>query len=212
MCKRLHPGFETQGRRHQKSKTGVSVAPLKGHVSSKNFKKKYNVIFLLFESLLIAYLHPEPHPLYLLVGDVLEPEELFEHGMLVALLYVRALFLHLPRHQAHLQRGNNVRITRELNCTVPFVGYVRCTFGILGLILRLLHKIRLLVSVSPVYCWRYKIHWTTSLPHLRVITFAVTRVDPLWGSKPHVCSTACNGSRIVRCKIHYNIPNQHTHY
>ena len=23
----IHPGFETQGRRHQKSKTGVSVAP-----------------------------------------------------------------------------------------------------------------------------------------------------------------------------------------
>ena len=39
-CKRgIHPGFETQGRRHQKSKTGVSVAPPKGYMSSKNFKK-----------------------------------------------------------------------------------------------------------------------------------------------------------------------------
>ena len=36
----LHPGFETQGRRYQKSKTGVSVAPQKGHVSSKNFRIK----------------------------------------------------------------------------------------------------------------------------------------------------------------------------
>ena len=37
----IHPGFETQGRRHQKSKTGVSVAPRKGLMSSKNlFKKK----------------------------------------------------------------------------------------------------------------------------------------------------------------------------
>ena len=35
----IHPGFETQGRCHQKSKTGVSVAPQKGLVSSK-FKKK----------------------------------------------------------------------------------------------------------------------------------------------------------------------------
>ena len=26
-CKRVHPSFETQGRRHQKSETGVSVAP-----------------------------------------------------------------------------------------------------------------------------------------------------------------------------------------
>ena len=26
----IYPGFETQGRRHQKSKTGVSVAPQKG--------------------------------------------------------------------------------------------------------------------------------------------------------------------------------------
>ena len=32
----IHPGFETQGRRHQKSKTGVSVAPQKGLASSKN--------------------------------------------------------------------------------------------------------------------------------------------------------------------------------
>ena len=39
-CKRVHPGFETQGRRHQKSETGVPVAPQKGHVSSKIKKKK----------------------------------------------------------------------------------------------------------------------------------------------------------------------------
>ena len=30
-----HSGYETQGRRHQKSKTGVSVAPQKGRMSSK---------------------------------------------------------------------------------------------------------------------------------------------------------------------------------
>ena len=36
----IHPGFETQGRRHQKSKTGVSVAPQKGLVSYKIFLKK----------------------------------------------------------------------------------------------------------------------------------------------------------------------------
>ena len=35
----IHPGFETQGRHHQKSKTGVSVAPQKGLMSSKNFLK-----------------------------------------------------------------------------------------------------------------------------------------------------------------------------
>ena len=33
-------GFETQGRRHQKSKTGVSGAPQKELMSSKKFKKK----------------------------------------------------------------------------------------------------------------------------------------------------------------------------
>ena len=37
----IHPGFETQGRRHQKSKTGVSVAPQKGFMSSKFFLKNY---------------------------------------------------------------------------------------------------------------------------------------------------------------------------
>ena len=33
-------GFETQRRRHQKSETGVSVAPQKGLMSSKKEKKK----------------------------------------------------------------------------------------------------------------------------------------------------------------------------
>ena len=36
----IHPGFETQGRRHQKSKTGVAVAPRKGLMSSKDLFKK----------------------------------------------------------------------------------------------------------------------------------------------------------------------------
>ena len=36
----IYPGFETQCRHHQKSKTGVSLAPQKGLVSSKNFFKK----------------------------------------------------------------------------------------------------------------------------------------------------------------------------
>ena len=36
----IHPGFETWGRCHQKSKTKVSVAPEKGLMSYKNFKKK----------------------------------------------------------------------------------------------------------------------------------------------------------------------------
>ena len=30
----IHPGFETQGRHHQKSKTGVSLAPQNGLISS----------------------------------------------------------------------------------------------------------------------------------------------------------------------------------
>ena len=33
----IQPSFETQGRYHQKSKTGLSVAPQKGLMSSKNF-------------------------------------------------------------------------------------------------------------------------------------------------------------------------------
>ena len=36
----IHPGFETQGRYHQMSKTGASVAPQKGLISSKNFIRK----------------------------------------------------------------------------------------------------------------------------------------------------------------------------
>ena len=35
----LHSSFETQRRSHQKSKTGVSVAPQKGFMSSKNLIK-----------------------------------------------------------------------------------------------------------------------------------------------------------------------------
>ena len=42
--KAAYSGFETQRRRHQKSKTGVSVAPQKGLMSSKKFLKiKKNV-------------------------------------------------------------------------------------------------------------------------------------------------------------------------
>ena len=38
--KAVHSGFETQMRRHQKSKTGESVAPQKGLMSFKKFLKK----------------------------------------------------------------------------------------------------------------------------------------------------------------------------
>ena len=38
--KAAHSGFETQRRRCQKSKTGVSVAPQKELIPSKNLKKK----------------------------------------------------------------------------------------------------------------------------------------------------------------------------
>ena len=36
---RIHPGFETQGRRQQKSKMGITVAPQKGLMFSKIFLK-----------------------------------------------------------------------------------------------------------------------------------------------------------------------------
>ena len=35
--KAAHTGFETQSRRHQKSKRGVSIAPQKGLMSFKSF-------------------------------------------------------------------------------------------------------------------------------------------------------------------------------
>ena len=38
--KTAHSGFETQRRRHQKSKTGVLVAAQKELMASKNFRKK----------------------------------------------------------------------------------------------------------------------------------------------------------------------------
>ena len=37
-----HRCFETQGRCHEKSKTGLSVAPQKGLMSSKFFKQETN--------------------------------------------------------------------------------------------------------------------------------------------------------------------------
>ena len=40
--KRIHPGFETQGTRHQKFKTGISMVQLKGLMFSK---KIINFIF-----------------------------------------------------------------------------------------------------------------------------------------------------------------------
>ena len=41
--KAAHSGFETQRRRPQKPKTGVSVAPQKGLMSSKNFLKEFKI-------------------------------------------------------------------------------------------------------------------------------------------------------------------------
>ena len=38
--KAAHSGFETQMRHYKKSKTGISVAPQKGLMSSKNLKKQ----------------------------------------------------------------------------------------------------------------------------------------------------------------------------
>ena len=43
----IHPGFETQGRCHQKFKTGISVAPQEGLMSSTNEKKTFHFRFLL---------------------------------------------------------------------------------------------------------------------------------------------------------------------
>ena len=43
--KGIHPGFKTQGRRHQKSKTGVSVIPQKGLMSSIKLKKYVHITF-----------------------------------------------------------------------------------------------------------------------------------------------------------------------
>ena len=45
--KAAHYGFETQGRRHQKCKTGVSVAPQKG-LRSSNLKKKYFILVIFY--------------------------------------------------------------------------------------------------------------------------------------------------------------------
>ena len=44
----IYPGFETQGKRQQKSKTGVSVAPQKGLTSSE-IKKKWTSLFVCIE-------------------------------------------------------------------------------------------------------------------------------------------------------------------
>ena len=37
----IHPGFETKGKHQHKSKTGASVTPPKGLISSKIFKKMF---------------------------------------------------------------------------------------------------------------------------------------------------------------------------
>ena len=44
--KAAHSGFKTQRRHHQKSKTGVSVAPQMKMCPTKFFLKKYEYVFL----------------------------------------------------------------------------------------------------------------------------------------------------------------------
>ena len=59
--KAAHSGFETQRRRHQKSKTGVSVAPQKGLMSSKIYiYNKKQFLFKTDEVRLSTRSHP-PH-------------------------------------------------------------------------------------------------------------------------------------------------------
>ena len=53
-AKGIHSGFETQGRRHQKSKTGVSEAP-KSFKKKKEKKKKKNTEKLEWNQLTCAF-------------------------------------------------------------------------------------------------------------------------------------------------------------
>ena len=46
--KGIHPGFDTQGRYHQKSKTGVSVAPRKGLMPPPQKKRIHSAVFVKF--------------------------------------------------------------------------------------------------------------------------------------------------------------------
>ena len=57
VIKSAHSGCETQRRRHQKSKTGVSVAPEKGLVSSKFLKKNCKPQWVTYQSSIIPLDH-----------------------------------------------------------------------------------------------------------------------------------------------------------
>ena len=78
----LSSGFDTQRRHHQKSKTGVSVAPQKGLMSSKNLKKKKKVSLTLSKSLgvlfiattytsILTVLHAALTPLFVAISSLL---------------------------------------------------------------------------------------------------------------------------------------------
>ena len=55
MQKGIYPGFETQGRHHQKSKTGVSVAPRKGLMPFKNLIKIKSLQYSFSTKILFQY-------------------------------------------------------------------------------------------------------------------------------------------------------------
>ena len=48
MQARIHPGFETQGRYHQKSRRGISVVPQKDSCPPKNVFEKIILLTLTF--------------------------------------------------------------------------------------------------------------------------------------------------------------------
>ena len=56
-AKGIYPGCETQGRRHQKSKTGVSVASRKGLMSCKNQTKGFQHPEMTFYVVEEVYVH-----------------------------------------------------------------------------------------------------------------------------------------------------------
>ena len=83
--KAAHSGFETQRRRHQKSKTGVSVAPQKGLLSSKNiFKNTYLLRLQILNKL--RYENPEIS-LYVLLETCLSVSKIFSEIYFLSLIF-----------------------------------------------------------------------------------------------------------------------------
>ena len=124
--KAAHSGFETQRRCHQKFKTGVSVAPQKGLMSSKNFLKKFYFVALM---LYLNDVHgvdfpPSQHWFCVTVTPVLWTSTLSSTLFILSMTFDRVYSIIRPHKAA------SFNTVKRAKFTIFLISIISCLFNI----------------------------------------------------------------------------------